>query len=860
MNHSAAPQAGLDAGRSATRPDSAAPNPTRIYAAGYHDLVSVIPPGAHLSASSNVKQESLGKVPGKKGWRGWHGYNWLNADAPTAEDLERWEEWGANVGQRSSKWPAIDIDVDHPVLSQVVQARVEEHLGKAPVRTSHGARRLLVYRASEPFGKIVCTIEYEGRTYKVEVLADGQQYVVFGAHPSGTRYGWEGRPLSEWVPDDIPIITPEHLRALFDDLGATLAPYGAKVATGSAGRGEGAGRSLSVEELARYAAPGETPEERVLLVRQAVPAIPNDEQYDDRSAWVGMAHLIRTACGADAGEEARAIFEEFSARYEGGEDPAATAHVWDTLPATTTPAGYDRLLDRACAHGYELPPDHPYRPENEFDADPDAVPAPPPPLILKPGDPYPGAKRFLDREFTEDGVVTLRHHRGCFHAFNGACYRPMGDEEVRARLWKFADGALRTDQRGRLVRFQPTKSKINNLLDAVQACTRLDDNVSAPAWLDEGEKGAAAAAANLVPLENGLLEVGTRHLLPHSPRFYGHHVLPVEYAPAAGDPRRWLSFLRELWGDDQESIDTLQEIFGYALLPDTSQQKAFLLVGPKRSGKGTIARVLTALLGPDNVCAPTLGDLSKNFMLAPLIGKPLAIVSDARLSGRADQAPIAERILQITGEDTVTLDRKFQDAWTGRLPTRFLILSNELPRLADASGALPSRFIVLELRKSFFGKEDTALTEKLLPELPAIFNWALEGLDRLRERGHFLQPTSANESIQEMEDLASPVAAFVREVCVVGAGQSVFMEDLYSAWGNWCSSNGRRQPGTKASFGRDLRAAVPGLGDSRPGVGRDRKRMYEGIGLVESPASEPWPEDLTADLCGFCGRSEEMDK
>jgi hypothetical protein len=79
------------------------------------------------------------------------------------------------------------------------------------------------------------------------------------------------------------------------------------------------------------------------------------------------------------------------------------------------------------------------------------------------------------------------------------------------------------------------------------------------------------------------------------------------------------------------------------------QQKAFLSVGPKRSGKGTIAQVLTRLLGADNAVAPTLAGLGTNFRLAPLIGKRVAIISDARLGGRVDQHAIAERIPAAAG-------------------------------------------------------------------------------------------------------------------------------------------------------------------------------------------------------------------
>src|SRR5262249_21727672 len=157
-------------------------------------------------------------------------------------------------------------------------------------------------------------------------------------------------------------------------------------------------------------------------------------------------------------------------------------------------------------------------------------------------------------------------------------------------------------------------------------------------------------------------------------------------------PQRWRRFLRELWGDDVESMETLAEVMGYVLGGGTEQQKLFLAVGPKRSGKGTIGRVLTGLLGAHNTAAPTLSSLTSNFGLSPLTSKPLAIISDARLSRRADSSVAVERLLSISGEDTLTVDRKYRDPWTGRLPTRFLILTNELPRFADASGALASRF------------------------------------------------------------------------------------------------------------------------------------------------------------------------
>src|SRR6185312_7025553 len=129
---------------------------------------------------------------------------------------------------------------------------------------------------------------------------------------------------------------------------------------------------------------------------------------------------------------------------------------------------------------------------------------------------------------------------------------------------------------------------------------------------------------------------------------------------------------------------------------------------------------------------------------------------------------IAERLLSISGEDTVTIDRKFKPAWTGRLATRFLILSNELPSILDASGALASRFIILKLTECFYGREDLGLLDRLLAELPGILNWSLAGLARLRKRGYFTQPKTAEGLVDDLNKLSSPIGKFVGDFCILG--------------------------------------------------------------------------------------------
>jgi putative DNA primase/helicase len=170
----------------------------------------------------------------------------------------------------------------------------------------------------------------------------------------------------------------------------------------------------------------------------------------------------------------------------------------------------------------------------------------------------------------------------------------------------------------------PNRHKVANAVDAIRGITHLPETVSAPAWLDDGNH---LPVANIVAAASGLLHVSTRQLLP---LYFTLVSVTFPYAP---EPTRWLAFLHSLWPDDEASIRAVQDWFGYVISGRTDLQKILLMTGPLRSGKGTIARVLEALLGGrGNVAGSTMALLATNFGLEPLVGKALCVISDARLS------------------------------------------------------------------------------------------------------------------------------------------------------------------------------------------------------------------------------------
>lgn len=391
---------------------------------------------------------------------------------------------------------------------------------------------------------------------------------------------------------------------------------------------------------------------------------------------------------------------------------------------------------------------------------------------------------------------------------------------------------------GNAKKVAPKKVKGGVVSDAMMALrseTYLSSSVQSPSWL----YGDGPNPANLFVCRNAIVDLPSLvenkpdAVMSPTPALFVTNAADLDFTLKPSKPELWLKFLSEIFGDDKESPATLAEIMGYLLTCDTAQQKIFLFIGPPRAGKGVVSRITKKLIGEANCCNPTLGSLGTEFGLSPLLGKSLAIISDARLGGRSDMAIITERLLAISGEDGQDINRKFLPIAEGvKLPTRFLILSNELPRIADPSGALASRFIALRFRESFLGREDTQLEDKLTAELPSILWWAIDGWRRLRARGRFLQPASSKADVDELGDLSSPVRAFVRDRCKVDAQSKVNCSDLFDSWKSWCETQGRDKPGDAARFGRDLRAAVPTVQRSQKREGSIATWVYDGITVM----------------------------
>lgn len=453
-------------------------------------------------------------------------------------------------------------------------------------------------------------------------------------------------------------------------------------------------------------------------------------------------------------------------------------------------------------------------------------------IVLDSG-PMNHARIFLDSHYTSEEGYSLVHYADEFYVYVGTHYEVIEESTVRAKVYAFLDKCQKPAKQGSLAPFNPAPASVSAALDAIKSLAHLPNhaNTKPPIWL-AGYADVKPAASKLISLMNGIFHLEDSILLPHSQGFFTQNSLPFAYNPAAQCPT-WMKFLDDIWPDDQESKEALQEMFGYILCGDTKQQKFFNLIGPRRSGKGTINKVLVSLLGQHNTVAPELGELCDTFGLQPWLGKLLASFTDARAPER-NRSAVVSQLLRIVGGDTITVNRKNKDAWNGYLPTRLVIYSNEVLQLTENSNALTGRMIVLKMTKSFFDKEDTELAHKLEQELGGIFNWAMEGLKRrLARGGHFLQPTSGKEYLDLMEELGNPMKPFSDEVIEFDPKSWVRKEDVFACWKHWALKKSM-SAGTEQAFKRRFLAATQEkyVTSYQLQINGERSQVYMGVKLT----------------------------
>jgi putative DNA primase/helicase len=428
--------------------------------------------------------------------------------------------------------------------------------------------------------------------------------------------------------------------------------------------------------------------------------------------------------------------------------------------------------------------------------------------------------------------------------YQGNCYAKIDGLAVRQAVQRFCvagvDEATGED-------YVTKKKEVDDIMDGVRNMVYRDKaSYNPPTWL---ETDSTEPPADLtLSCGNGLLDLTTRTLMPPSWTFFTRNGLEYDYIPREDcpPPREWLETLEKWWPGDSETQEALQEMFGYIISGDTSYQKLFMIVGPGRSGKGTINDVLTNLVGKANAVSKQLRDLKGEFGLADMVGKTLFTISDMRMDKNTSTAHLAELLLNIVGEDFIGINAKFKDAYTTKLNTRVVLYGNMELALPDKAGALAMRCIPFLMTKSFFNNEDLTLSDRIVAnELPGVLNWALDGLDRLRARGCFKLTKGGEKVLKAIKLKASPVMSFLAEVCE--DGEAVPVRVLHKAFEGWFKEKGFSPWQDEEHFVEEVHM-VNRLADvERREYGGKRVRCFTHIALKPEFVDHKWESDDLAD-------------
>lgn len=785
-----------------------------LFAIGYTDLISVIPPFAQLTPSSAIPQAQVGKVPGRRLANGlWAGFGWRK-HVTTAADVHQWSLDGANIGLRADRFPGVDIDCKDAVLAKQIEDAAVRFFGDAPVRIGKPPKRLLMYRTETPFGRMRLWIDKDEDHHLVEILGQGQQYVIYGIHPqTGRAYDWD-EDLTEAPAAKLTPITRDQADKFLGALATTLGTAGWKLTR------EGDGRL--VDKTAGAPAPLRAPS--LDLLRQAVRSIPNDnELFPDRTSYIKMGYAIRAAGSADP-DEAQAVFAEWAAKWDGndrmaGNDPETVLADWRRFRAPFA-VGWNYIAELARGFGFDTT-------GLDFDV-----------VDEKPSEAPLAAPSFSD-QWLADRVVARRRgairyapQKGQFFVWSDGKWQP--DAEL------LAEDAIK--QELRVVGVETSARGGTSIGEQREAAKRAEaicsaGKVSAVISLAKSDRAIAVSIPaldhdpTLLNTPAGIVDLKTGVLGPHNPDALCTRSTSVP-PDFAGQCPRWRRFLAEATDQNAELQAYLQRLCGYALTGLTREQQLTFIFGNGGNGKGTFLNVLTGIMGDYAVTASmdtfTASRTEQHTTdVAMLAGARLVTASESEAGKRWNEA----RVKQLTGGDLVTARFMRQDNFTYLPQFKLVFTGNHKPEIRDVDAAMRRRIQMVSFHTAP-KVVDKELGTKLREEWPAILAWMIAGCVQWQAQG-LTPPQTVLDSTAAYFGDEDATGRWMAECLAPHDDATVTSQALYVSWREWANRNGEYAGSLKRMSAALIARKIERWHDTMT-----RKLGFKGVRIIETNPME----------------------
>ena len=315
-------------------------------------------------------------------------------------------------------------------------------------------------------------------------------------------------------------------------------------------------------------------------------------------------------------------------------------------------------------------------------------------------------------------------------------------------------------------------------------------------------KKAYSDQENYLTMQNGLYDLSANQLIDHTTDIFTTNLLPYDYNPAS-ECQRWIKYLNQIFLNDMETINFVQEAVGYAFQKSIPTAAIFFLIGDGGNGKSVFIDVISNLCGAENVCNISLNKLSDEKYLLELFGKMINVSGETPSSKCIDTALIKSVVSGdwVTGREVYQKPKKFKPF------AKHYLGMNSLPQIEDNTHGMWRRIYVIDFPRKFTESEmDVELTDKLLNELSGIFNWALEGYKRLRKRNFkFKESTNINHAKSRYKRQNSPVLGFIEHyIDTADENYSVSLKDAYDKYKSYCVKDKVKNTNSKIEFRRNL--------------------------------------------------------
>jgi P4 family phage/plasmid primase-like protien len=330
---------------------------------------------------------------------------------------------------------------------------------------------------------------------------------------------------------------------------------------------------------------------------------------------------------------------------------------------------------------------------------------------------------------------------------------------------------------------------------------------------------------------NGLLDVNTLELNPHSPDFLSLIQIPIVYDPTAICPA-WDKFINDVFPEDALALG--YEIPAYLMTPDTSIQKAaILLAGEGGTGKSTELEGVRAFIGKGNTSSLSLQKLeSDRFASSRLVGKLANICPDLPSEHLAGTSTFKT----ITGGDTLSAEYKFRDSFDFTPYSRLVFSANHWPQSSDSSQAFFDRWLVVPFSNRFRGEKkeisravlDAQLADS--KEQSGLLNKAIVALKQIRANHGFTESKLMKAAWDEFRATTDPLAIWLSEATIESPDIFAAKRDLITAYNREAGRKGQPRMSDTA-FGTALRRLRPNLQDGQRTISGKLPWVWLGIGL-----------------------------